>query len=87
MTVRLVNGVIRVEGICSVEEAETLLMLLEAHGAPVDLSACTHLHAAPFQVLLALGPEVIGPPAAPFARQFLWPHLSARALPPPATPA
>ena len=86
MTVRLVDGVIRIEGDCAVEEAETLLMLLETHGAAVDLSACAHLHTAAFQVLLALGPEVVGPPAAPFAQKHLWPLLSDRALPPLATP-
>lgn len=41
-------------GIVSVEEAESLLEWLQAHpGAPLDLAACTHLHAASLQVLMA----------------------------------
>ena len=38
----------------TVEEAEGLLEWLQAHpGAPLDLAACTHLHAANLQVLMA----------------------------------
>lgn len=42
------------EGVVSVEEAEGLLQWRQAHplGA-ADLGACTHLHAADLQVLIA----------------------------------
>lgn len=42
------------EGVAAVEEAEDLLAWLQkTPKARVDLSACTHLHAANLQVLMA----------------------------------
>lgn len=41
-------------GHVSVEEAEILLSWIQQHPHPtVDLSACTHIHAASLQVLMA----------------------------------
>lgn len=77
MSVRFDGGAIRVEGDCRVEDAEPLLRLLQAHEAPVDLSRCGRLHAAPFQVLLALRPVVIGIPSSDFVRERLLPMLIA----------
>lgn len=76
MSVLFEGGMIRIVGDCPVEEAETLLTLLQAHGAPVDLSHCGHLHAAPFQVLLALRPPIVGTSANAFVREKLTPMLT-----------
>ena len=52
--------------IVSVEDAETLLDLRQKHPkAKLDLSACTHLHAACLQVLMASRPVVSAWPSAP----------------------
>jgi hypothetical protein len=72
MTVRLNGEQVRLEGECRVEEAETLVTLLQA--APdriVDVSAAGHLHAAVFQVLLAMRPRMEGAPADAFVKQWL----------------
>jgi hypothetical protein len=48
----------------SVEDAEPLLDWLNRQkGAKVDLAACTHLHPANLQVLLAAGVEIKAWPA------------------------
>jgi hypothetical protein len=75
MSVSLVDGAIRLEGDCPVEEAERLLQLLLEHQAPVDLSGCGHLHAALLQVLLAARPPIRGIPADSFVRDHLLPLL------------
>lgn len=75
MSVRFEDGVIRIVGDCPVEAAETLLSLLQAHAAPVDLSQCGHLHTASFQVLLALRPTIMGMAADAFVRDRLQPML------------
>lgn len=55
------DGVIVLAGECPVEDAETLLRLLEVQPeGPVDWSACTRLHTAVLQVLLAAAPETRG---------------------------
>ena len=76
MSVSFEEGVIRLVGDAGVEDAEGLLSLLHARDAPVDLSRCGKLHAAPFQILLALRPVVVGEPSDPFARDHLLPLLS-----------
>ncbi len=46
-------------GIISAEEAEPLLnWLIKKPAAKLDLSACTHLHAAILQVVLAAGATI-----------------------------
>lgn len=77
MTVHFDDGAIRIDGDCRVEDAEALLLLLQTHAAPVDLSRCGRLHAAPFQVLLALRPAFIGTPGGAFVRDRLLPLLTA----------
>ncbi len=72
------EGVILLEGACPVEEAETLLaLLLSAPGAIVDWSACTKLHTAVFQVLVALRPRLRGDCQDPFVRTWLAPRQTA----------
>ncbi len=78
MTVRLDDQVIRLEGACYLEDAEALTALLQTAGpCSVDLSACTALHGAVVQAILALRPVVIGIPQSPFMRDLLVPALAA----------
>lgn len=50
--------------VVSVEEAETLLEWLQKNPtASVDLAACTHLHPANLQVLMAASPCIAAWPA------------------------
>jgi hypothetical protein len=78
MTVRLVNDVIHLEGTCQVEEAEALLVLVQA-GAQrsVDLTECRQLHGAVLQVLLAFRPPIRGQCKDPFIRDRILPSLLA----------
>jgi hypothetical protein len=78
MTVRREGAVIRLEGDCRVEEAETLTAFLENGGGwTVDVSQCRHLHAALVQALLRFGPMVQGVPENPFIRDMIVPILKA----------
>jgi len=55
------------DGVVGVEDAEPLLQQLREMPLPaVDLSNCTHLHAAGLQVLLAVRPRLVAPPVDPF---------------------
>ena len=55
------GATIRLEGVCPVEDAETLAsLILDDPTAPVDWAACTRLHTAVYQVLLGLRPSVLG---------------------------
>ena len=76
MSVRLVNNVIILEGACRVEDAEPLLGWLQGdRGRMVDLTDAEHLHAAVFQVLMALRPTVKGEAKNPFLRDWIAPAL------------
>ena len=64
-------GVIVLAGECPVEDAETLLELLQAQPeGPVDWSACTRLHTAVFQVLMAAAPPMRGECRDPFVARW-----------------
>lgn len=63
MSVREADGIVRLEGACRVEEAETLTGLLQAQLRPVDFSQCREAHTAVLQVLLAFAPPIVGEPA------------------------
>lgn len=74
MTIRSENGVIHLEDICPVEEAETLVSALERDAAAVvDLSNCRQLHSAVVQVLIVFAPELRGEPEDLFLRSHLTP--------------
>jgi hypothetical protein len=76
MILRLEGDTIHLEGEGRVEDAETLLTLLQAGDARrVDLSAASHLHTAILQVLLALRPPLAGMAGDPFAQRWLVPLL------------
>ena len=67
MAVRSDEDTLHLEGDCPVEEAETLLAWLCAHRqGRIDLSACTHLHTALLQVLIAAGGRIDVAPLDPF---------------------
>lgn len=78
MTVRIEENRICVEGICPVEDAETLLQALQEGPPFVDLSGAGRLHTAVVQVLLAGTVVVSGEPSDPFARRYLMPLFVAQ---------
>ena len=64
MSMETTNGVLVCAGTLSVEDAEALQQLLLATpGATLDLAACTHLHSACLQVLMAANALVAAWPA------------------------
>jgi hypothetical protein len=77
MTVRLTpQGTILLEGICSSEDAETLLRnLTAAPTALVDLRACELAHTAVIQVLMAANCKLLGPPAGAALKDWVYPIL------------
>jgi len=65
-------GTIVLEGNCSVEDAETLLQLLQAKPkASLDWTRCTHLHTAVLQLVLAARPARLGPCGDPWVRKWI----------------
>ncbi|AWN47055.1 hypothetical protein DK419_12645 [Methylobacterium terrae] len=77
MTVRREGDLIRLEGACPVEEAETLAaLLLAGPDLAVEWSGCTFLHTAVVQVLLRLRPPLRGTCGDAFAARWLAPRLS-----------
>ena len=72
MTIRLsADGAIELAGICSSDEAETLLQhLLATPNATVDWRGCEAAHTAVIQVLMAATPKLLGPPAAVATRKM-----------------
>ena len=77
MSVLFDGHTISITGHCGVEEAETLMTLLQGYPvAPVDLSAAGSVHTALWQMLLVMLPTVVGEPADPFARRWIMPLLT-----------
>jgi anti-anti-sigma regulatory factor len=75
MSMETTNGVLVCAGTLSVEDAEALQQLLLANPeAALDLAACTHLHSACLQVLMAADARVAAWPAKPALA--LWLHSS-----------
>ena len=72
MSIRYLKRHAALEGVVSVEDAETLAQWLQKQPSPaVHLGKCEHLHAAALQVLLALRPKLAAPPADPWLAQVL----------------
>jgi hypothetical protein len=70
------NGVIVLEGVCPVEDAETLLQLLQTKPTTgLDWSQCRQLHTAVVQVILASALGPLGPCGDPLVQQWLAPKL------------
>ena len=77
MSVTVEDGVIRLQGVCPIEDAEVLLRtLLENTGASVDWSGCDQAHGAVIQVLMAAKPVIVGSPTDHFLRRHLTGALS-----------
>jgi hypothetical protein len=72
MTVRLSEaGVIELSGHCPLEDADRLQQYLIARpAAPVDWRACSGVHAAVLQILLAVHPAMLGPPESVYLRSY-----------------
>lgn len=69
MTVVVEGDLVRLAGDCPVEDAEALLQALPGRG--IDLAGAGRLHTAVIQVLMALQPPVVAPPADPFTLAWL----------------
>jgi hypothetical protein len=76
MPLRFGKNTVVFEEDCTVEEALPLLEYFQAHpGARVNLRACTHLHTAVLQVLMAVAPKIAALPTEPFLELWLTPLL------------
>ncbi len=70
-------GIVLLDGVCAVEDAEPLLQLLQATpAAVVDWTSCRQLHTAVFQVILASGVSPVGPCGDAWAARWLTPGPS-----------
>lgn len=66
------TGIVVLEGVCAVEDAEPLLQLLQATpGATVDWTRCRQMHTAVFQIILASGVAPIGTCGDTWVAQWL----------------
>ena len=63
MTVAIDQGVVRLCGRCTAEDAELLLNHLVGGCREVDLTGCDYLHGAVVQLLMAARPAIVGEPA------------------------
>jgi hypothetical protein len=71
------EGIVVLDGLCAVEDAETLLQMLQATpGAIVDWTPCRQLHTAVLQVIMASGSGPIGPCGDVWVQQWLAPKLA-----------
>jgi hypothetical protein len=86
MALELKRTIASFTGSCGAEEAAELHEWLSARRAPkADLSACTHLHSALLQLLLAGRVPISKPPKDPFLARWvapLLPEAKARAAKP-----
>jgi hypothetical protein len=70
----------RFEDVCTVEDALPLLEFLRSTAVPeVDLAACTYVHTALLQLLLAARPRVTSLPVEPDLVRWVAPLLTERA--------
>jgi len=76
MSVRIAGSTIHVEGNGLVEDAEPILVALQADPKRiVDLSRAAKLHSATVRLLLALRPRIVGAPSDPFQAEHVAPLL------------
>jgi hypothetical protein len=77
MTVTLAGDQIRICGPGRIEDAESLVMFLQADNRrTVDLAQAEALHTAVVQALLAFRPRLTGRPDDPFFRTWVLPGLT-----------
>jgi hypothetical protein len=66
------DGTILLEGVCPVEDAESLLQLLQATPeARLDWTRSNHLHTAVVQVILATRPALVGRCGDPWVAEWV----------------
>jgi hypothetical protein len=76
MSVRLEAHAIVLEGVCGVEQAESLLAQIEAHPhLPVDVGAAEAVHTALWQIVLMKQGRIIGVPQNIFVADHVLPAL------------
>jgi len=69
-------GTIILDGVCSVEDAEPLLQMLQATpAAAVDWAPCRQMHTTVLQVILASGTAPVGPCGDTWVAQWIAPKL------------
>jgi hypothetical protein len=73
LTIRRVDeGILILDGTCSVDDAELLLqMLLATPDAIVDWTQCRQLHTAVLQVIMASGNTPLGPCGDAWVQRWL----------------
>jgi hypothetical protein len=70
------EDIVRIDGVCGVEEAMPLLEFLQTHGeARIDMRTCTLLHSAALQVLMVVATRVAVLPEEEFLARWLTPVL------------
>lgn len=80
MPVEFKRNVAFFHGQVGIDEAEVLLGWLQQHpAAQADLAACSHLHPANLQVMMAAALRVKAWPADPVLRQWLQGALTTQA--------
>jgi hypothetical protein len=79
MSVRRQDGIILLEGHCSVEDAEPLARLLEDSKQVIDWTGARRLHTAVVQMVLQAGLPVQGPCGDSFVARWIEPGLVAAA--------
>jgi hypothetical protein len=68
------EDMVRIDGVCGVDEAMPLLEFLQTHGeAQIDMRTCTHLHSAALQVLMVVAIRVAVLPDEEFLNRWLTP--------------
>ena len=84
LTRRADDDVVFLEEVCAVEDADALLMEIQAGTAVLDWSGCTYLHTACLQLILAARLKVRGVPGDAVLARWVLPLLApyaAAALP------
>ena len=77
MPIRYLKKHAALDGVVTVEDAESLTQWLQQQATPaVHLGKCEHVHGAVLQVLLALKPKLCAPPADPVLAAVLVPALT-----------
>ncbi len=73
MTIRRDDDTVLLEDVCAVEDAEILMLELQAGAAVIDWSGCTHLHTACLQVIMLARVPTRGLPANEALARWLLP--------------
>jgi len=78
MSLHIADGIIRIEGNATVEDAEPILAaLIDRPDTAVDVGHALRMHSAVVQLLIALRPRIVGRPADAFLSAYIFPMLDA----------